>query len=185
MNSTSPETCVFVTTCGRDSIRLIDAYTGLTRATYRSFDHLERLAVAHSVSFSPDGSRIYAGYKGMIRMYWTAVPGTSCDEVSFYGMHVTVELLSLSSPKSLTRSFARLKQRRKADREASSPVSASIPGTGKCSQWHLFPGRYQFPANQRTMPFVSWKDSGVESRISLFLRTEIACSAAVAGYVIR
>lgn len=104
MNSQSPETCVFATTCGRDSIRLIDAYTGTTRATYRTFDHVERMTTAHSICFSPDGSRIYAGYEKMIRIFRTAVPGSSCDEVSFYGNVVSflsvVSLLS-SSPSSL------------------------------------------------------------------------------------
>jgi WD40 repeat protein len=85
MNSLSPETCIFLTTCGRDSIRLIDAYTGVTRATYRAFDHLERMCTAHSICFSPDGSRIIAGYEKMIRIFRTAVPGTMCEEIPFYG----------------------------------------------------------------------------------------------------
>ena len=88
MNSASPDTCVFATTCGRDCIRLIDAYTGETRATYRAFDHLERMASAHSLCFSPDGSRIYAGYERLIRIFWTSHPGTLCDEVPFYGTTV-------------------------------------------------------------------------------------------------
>ena len=85
MDSTAPETCVFATTCGRDCVRLVDAYTGATRATYRAVDHLERVSTAHSLCFSPDGTRIVAGYDSLIRIFYTANPGTDCVEVPFYG----------------------------------------------------------------------------------------------------
>lgn len=169
MDSQSPDSCVFATTCGRDSIRLIDAYTGKTRATYRTFDHCERMTTAHSICFSPDGSRIYAGYEKMIRIFRTAVPGTSCDEVSFYGKTVTVffhsgmlltHLLSL-----VGNDGASKKQRRNAVRGASSRVSASTRWTGKCLLWLLFRSRYQFPVNQMSTPSACWKVSGVESLI--------------------
>ena len=93
MDSNLPETCVFATTCGRDSVRLIDAYTGSTRATYRAIDHLEQMRTAHSVCFSPDGSRIYAGYEKMIRIFRTAIPGTTCDEIPFYGEYVCCDIV--------------------------------------------------------------------------------------------
>lgn len=81
MTSTSAEYSVFLVSCGRNTIQLIDAYTGKTRATYKAFDHLEQLVSPHSIAFSPDGEKIYAGYNGLLRVFYTSSPGSCFIEV--------------------------------------------------------------------------------------------------------
>lgn len=81
MSSDSAEYSVFLISCGRNAIQLIDAYTGKTRATYKAFDHLEQLVSPHSVAFSLDGEKIYAGYNGLIRVFYTSSPGSSFIEL--------------------------------------------------------------------------------------------------------
>lgn len=81
MTSTSSSSSVCLVSCGRNPLRLIDAYTGKTRATYKAFDHLEQMVSPHSIAFSPDGEKIYAGFTGILRVFYTSVPGSSFIEV--------------------------------------------------------------------------------------------------------
>ena len=64
---------------------MVDAYDGSTRGTYRAYDHLEQRESAHSLSFSADGSKIYAGYNKRFRIFDTAIPGKTFTEIVTYG----------------------------------------------------------------------------------------------------
>ena len=81
MSSASAESSVLLVSCGRNPIHLIDAYSGRTRATYKAFNHLEQLDSAHSLAFSPDGEKIYAGFNGLLRVFYTSLPGSSFFEM--------------------------------------------------------------------------------------------------------
>ena len=43
--------------------------------TYRPYDHLDEIAAAYSVAFTPDGSRILAGFKDCVRVFDVTRPG--------------------------------------------------------------------------------------------------------------
>eukprot|EP01134_Creolimax_fragrantissima_P008533 CFRG8533T1 len=65
-----PVTCVYIT-CTRDHpIHLRDATTG-----GGPYNHLDENEAANSVTFSPDGTKIYCGFEKMIRIFDTNRPG--------------------------------------------------------------------------------------------------------------
>ena len=78
MRSSDPATCCLLAT-GRDQpVQLIDAYTGLVRATYTPINRLDELESPTVVQFSPGGDQIVtAGYKTdrMIQLFDSARPG--------------------------------------------------------------------------------------------------------------
>lgn len=75
MNSADPDTC-FIASSSRDNpIHVWDAFTGKMKASYRPYNHLDELTTAHSLSFSPDGSLLFAGFDKMIRVFNTSRPG--------------------------------------------------------------------------------------------------------------
>uniref|UniRef100_A0A6B2L5Z1 Uncharacterized protein n=1 Tax=Arcella intermedia TaxID=1963864 RepID=A0A6B2L5Z1_9EUKA len=80
MKSSDPSGCVFLSTSGDHPIHLWDAYTGLSRASYSGYDHTDSLVSAYCVCFSPDGSRIIAGYNKIVRIFDTEVSGRDCKE---------------------------------------------------------------------------------------------------------
>ena len=80
MNSESPQTCVFASTSRNAPIHLFDAYTGAIRASYRAYDHYDELAPALSVAFNIEGSRLYAGFPRMIRIFDVGRPGKPIEE---------------------------------------------------------------------------------------------------------
>lgn len=80
MTSADPTTCVFLVSCGRSPIRLVDAYTGNTRANYKPF-LMERLISPHSLCFSPDGSLIIGGSHGSLWIFSVDSPGVECDQI--------------------------------------------------------------------------------------------------------
>ena len=43
--------------------------------TYRPYDHLDEIAAAYSVAFTPDGARFLAGFKDCVRVFDVARPG--------------------------------------------------------------------------------------------------------------
>lgn len=75
MNSMDPPTCCFVSTAKSQPIHLFDAFTGKLRATYRIINRLDEIATAHSVCFSTDGARLFAGLDGEYRIFDTMTPG--------------------------------------------------------------------------------------------------------------
>jgi len=75
MSSAQPATCCFLTTSRDHPLHLWDAFTGTLRATYRSYNHVDEITAAFSISFNCDGTRIYCGYKNMIRTFETELAG--------------------------------------------------------------------------------------------------------------
>ncbi|KAM4035178.1 LOW QUALITY PROTEIN: telomerase Cajal body protein 1 [Anomaloglossus baeobatrachus] len=79
MNSCDPVSC-FVASSSRDNpIHVWDAFTGDLRASYRAYNHLDELTAAHSLCFSPDGSRLFCGFDKMVRVFDTSRPGRDCE----------------------------------------------------------------------------------------------------------
>ncbi|XP_077169858.1 telomerase Cajal body protein 1 [Paroedura picta] len=79
MSSADPQTC-FVASSSRDNpIHLWDAFCGDLRATFRSYNHLDELAPAHALSFTPDGSQLFCGFNKMVRVFETSRPGRMCE----------------------------------------------------------------------------------------------------------
>lgn len=75
MNSTSPETCCFISTRQHEPLQLWDAFDGKLRCTYRGYDAVDEVEAALSVCFSIDGSQVIAGYKKTLKIFRTDVPG--------------------------------------------------------------------------------------------------------------
>ncbi|XP_071964973.1 telomerase Cajal body protein 1-like [Antedon mediterranea] len=80
MSSMDPSSACLVSTSRDHPIHLWDAFTGELRCTYRPYNHLDEVTSALSVAFSPDGSKLYAGFKKMIRVFYTDRPGRECEE---------------------------------------------------------------------------------------------------------
>ncbi|XP_072006038.1 telomerase Cajal body protein 1 [Engystomops pustulosus] len=79
MNSSDPASC-FVTSSSRDNpIHVWDAFTGDLKASYRAYNHLDELTAAHSLCFSPDGSRLFCGFDKMVRVFDTSRAGRDCE----------------------------------------------------------------------------------------------------------
>ena len=62
----------------RAQVHLWDAFTGACRGAYVGRDHLDELAVAYSVAFSPSGSRLFCGGDRSVRVFDTARCGVDC-----------------------------------------------------------------------------------------------------------
>ncbi|XP_053203934.1 LOW QUALITY PROTEIN: telomerase Cajal body protein 1-like [Panonychus citri] len=86
MNSMDPSSCFFLTTSRDNPIHLWDAYTGQIVAVYSPYNHLDELISAYSVAFSPDGEKIYAGFKKGIRVFHVRSPGKVCEERLTHGV---------------------------------------------------------------------------------------------------
>ena len=80
MTSTLPQTCVFASSSRNSPIHLFDAYTGNIRASYRAYDQYDELAAALSLSFNNDGTRLYAGFPRMVRIFDVSRPGRHIEE---------------------------------------------------------------------------------------------------------
>jgi WD40 repeat protein len=80
MNSSFPQTCVFASTSRNTPIHLFDAYTGQIRASYRAYDQYDDLSAALSLSFNIDGTRLYAGFARMVRVFDVSRPGKYVEE---------------------------------------------------------------------------------------------------------
>eukprot|EP00118_Oscarella_pearsei_P015266 m.136885 g.136885 ORF g.136885 m.136885 type:complete len:127 (+) comp38193_c0_seq14:207-587(+) len=79
MNSCFPETCCLVSTTKDQPIHLWDAYNGTLRASYCGFNHLDEVTAAYSLECTPDGSQLYAGYHGHVRIFDISRPGRDCS----------------------------------------------------------------------------------------------------------
>ncbi|CAO1623869.1 unnamed protein product [Jaminaea pallidilutea] len=58
-------------------IRLIDGYTGATRAIYGIEDHVERFVGCHALAFSTDGRTLYGGHVRSVSIFDITHPGTN------------------------------------------------------------------------------------------------------------
>lgn len=58
-------------------VRLVDAYTGKTRATYGIEDHVERFVGPHALAFTPDGASLLCGHGSSLSIFDVTKPGTN------------------------------------------------------------------------------------------------------------
>lgn len=79
-NQTSDQSsCSFLTTSKDNPIHNWDANTGQLLSSYRAYDQMDELTAAYSLCYSLDGTKIYSGFKKMIRVFDTNRPGRECQ----------------------------------------------------------------------------------------------------------
>ncbi|XP_059164199.1 telomerase Cajal body protein 1-like [Physella acuta] len=76
--------CKIACTCNGIPIQMWDSTTGKIVANYRAYDQFDEVTAAYSLSFSLDGSKIYAGYNRAIRIFDTEYPVRSCKLVKTF-----------------------------------------------------------------------------------------------------
>ncbi|KAK6195388.1 hypothetical protein SNE40_000832 [Patella caerulea] len=79
MNSSDPATCCLISSSRCMPVHMWDAFSGELICSYRSYDQADELVAAHSVSFNPDGSKIYCGFNKTIRVFDVSRPGRDCQ----------------------------------------------------------------------------------------------------------
>eukprot|EP00058_Branchiostoma_floridae_P007867 XP_002593355.1 hypothetical protein BRAFLDRAFT_277111 [Branchiostoma floridae] len=79
MMSLQPETCCLVSTCKDNPIHMWDAFTGQLRCTYKAYDHMDEVVAAHSLTFNPEGNKLYCGFNKTVRIFETNRPGRECE----------------------------------------------------------------------------------------------------------
>lgn len=75
MSVSDPVSCCFASTSRAHPIHLWDACSGSLRCSYRGYNAVDEVAAAYSLAFSPDGSKIYAGYDRAILVFDVSRPG--------------------------------------------------------------------------------------------------------------
>lgn len=80
MDSRHPPTCLVASSSRDNPVHLWDAFDGTLRGSFRAYNHLEEPVAPHSLSFTPDGSRLLGGCDGSIRIFPTQRPGRSHQE---------------------------------------------------------------------------------------------------------
>ncbi|KAK0150159.1 Telomerase Cajal body protein 1 [Merluccius polli] len=80
MSSLDPESCFLASSSRDNPVHVWDAFYGEVRASYRPYNHLDELAAAHSLCFTPDGTRLYCGFDKTVRVFHTDRPGRDCEE---------------------------------------------------------------------------------------------------------
>lgn len=79
-----PSTWCFALSARDVPIRLIDAATGITRATYGIENHVERFVGSQAIAFGVDGINLYAGHETSISIFDVTRAGTNtCTTVPF------------------------------------------------------------------------------------------------------
>jgi hypothetical protein len=85
MRCDSPLSCAFAATLRDAPVHLWDAGAGGgVRASYGARNHLDELAAAYSLCFTPDGSRIYCGYDRCLRAFDLCRPGCRAQVLERY-----------------------------------------------------------------------------------------------------
>eukprot|EP01064_Diplonema_japonicum_P013788 TRINITY_DN21335_c0_g1_i1.p1 TRINITY_DN21335_c0_g1~~TRINITY_DN21335_c0_g1_i1.p1 ORF type:complete len:611 (+),score=164.29 TRINITY_DN21335_c0_g1_i1:94-1926(+) len=69
----------FVASSRDHPIHLWDSLSGKLRATYRAYSEVGEVIAAHSLAFSPTGSKLVAGYRGCIRVFDSETAGEATD----------------------------------------------------------------------------------------------------------
>ncbi|CAI5525976.1 unnamed protein product [Closterium sp. Naga37s-1] len=82
MSAADPVSCVFASTSRDHPVHLWDAMTGQLRCTYRSYDHLDEIAAALSLTFSSQGDKLVLGFPRCLRVFDTSIPGRDCQQHS-------------------------------------------------------------------------------------------------------
>ncbi|XP_074598889.1 telomerase Cajal body protein 1 homolog [Brevipalpus obovatus] len=104
MTSLEPTTCFFLTTSRNNPIHMWDAYTGKIAASFCPYNHLDEVVSAYSLAFSPDGTKIYAGFKKSVKIFDTALPGRIFEERLTYanksGQHGIISSIAVNPRKS-------------------------------------------------------------------------------------
>ncbi|KAG6584031.1 Telomerase Cajal body protein 1, partial [Cucurbita argyrosperma subsp. sororia] len=85
MSASDPVTCVFANTTRDHPIHLWDAASGELRCTYRAYDAMDEITAAFSISFNPAGTKIFAGYNKLVRIFDLHRPGRD------FGQHSTLQ----------------------------------------------------------------------------------------------
>ncbi|KJE93918.1 WD repeat-containing protein 79 [Capsaspora owczarzaki ATCC 30864] len=80
-SSVDPATACFATTARAHPVHLVDAYTGETRCSYRSYDDKDEIASPFSLGFSQDGTRLMCGHQDLIDIFDTLRPGRECTSL--------------------------------------------------------------------------------------------------------
>ncbi|KAJ3585457.1 hypothetical protein NHX12_014176, partial [Muraenolepis orangiensis] len=80
MTSLDPESCILASSSRDNPVHVWDAFYGEVRASYRPYNHLDELTAAHSLCFTPDGTRLYCGFDKTVRVFHTDRPGRDCEE---------------------------------------------------------------------------------------------------------
>ncbi|XP_030037476.2 telomerase Cajal body protein 1 homolog [Manduca sexta] len=75
MNSSIPETSCWLTTIQNSPIQMWDAYNGSLRCSYRGYNAVDEMEAALTITFTPDCSRIVAGYTKVLRTFDVERPG--------------------------------------------------------------------------------------------------------------
>lgn len=72
--------CSLASSSRDNPVHVWDAFYGEVRASFRPYNHLDEVTAAHSLSFSPDGTRLYCGFDKTVRVFHTERPGRDCEE---------------------------------------------------------------------------------------------------------
>ncbi|CAG8528873.1 7927_t:CDS:10 [Funneliformis mosseae] len=80
MSSQDPVTCCFLSSNREHPIQLWDAYTGKVRCSYTIIDHRDEVVGPNALTFNLDGSKIYCGYKNMIKIFDSHRPGRDGED---------------------------------------------------------------------------------------------------------
>ncbi|CAO1618159.1 unnamed protein product [Sympodiomycopsis kandeliae] len=78
-----PLTFCFVLSARDVPVRLVDGYSGATRATYGIENHIEQFVGPNALAFSTDGASLYCGHATSLSIFDLANPGTNtCSTLS-------------------------------------------------------------------------------------------------------
>lgn len=72
-----PATFCFAVSCRDVPVRLVDAITGATRATYGIENHVERFVGSNALAFSCDGASLYCGHATSLSIFALSQVGTN------------------------------------------------------------------------------------------------------------
>jgi len=84
MSSNNPSLCCFASTSRDHPVHLWDAFTGQIRCSYRTYDQVDEITPAISISFNLTGDKIYCGYQNYLKIFDVGSPGRDSTHVVVY-----------------------------------------------------------------------------------------------------
>lgn len=78
MNSSDPVSSCLLTAVSNAPVHLWDAFSGVLRASYCSFNQVDELVSPHCVAFDIAGQNIYCGFLNTLRIFDITRPGREC-----------------------------------------------------------------------------------------------------------